>query len=74
MEAKLVEDELKTHRIAIVHNGSDFFLTHSDRKTKYTQVIHSIVPKVDSDSEEEDPFHPASDDEENDPDFLPNKK
>ena len=70
----LVEDELKTHQVALVRSGSDFFLAHSDKKTKYTQVIHSIIPQISSDSEEEDPFPPASNEDEDDSDFQPNKK
>ena len=73
----LVENELKSHCIALVRTGSDFFLAHSDRKTKYTQMIHSIVPQVDTDSEEEeDPFPPALDNEndKSDSNFQPNKK
>lgn len=74
VEASTIEDELKTHQITLVQSGNEYFLAHSDRKTKYTQVVHSIIPQVDSSSNEEEAFPADSKDEQEkkDPDLFQN--
>ena len=66
----LTKDEFITHRIAIVRDGNNFFLSFSDNKTKVNLVTYQIQ-KHPSDIEEE--AFPADEDNESDPDFIPDK-
>ena len=60
----LEEDKLKTHQITLVCSGNNFFLAHSNRKTKYTQVIHSIIPTTEDSKDEAFPNADSEDEQE----------
>ena len=70
----LTKDEFITHRIAIVRDGNNFFLSFSDIKTKVNLITYEIQKQLPLEEEEEEAFPADDDDEESDPDYLPNKK
>ena len=71
----LTKDEFITHRIAIVRDGNNFFLSFSDNKTKVNLVTYQIQ-KHPAEEEEEEAFPLADSEDERekrDPDFIPDK-
>ena len=66
----LSSDEFSSHRVALVWNGSEFFLAFSDRKSQVKNVLHQI--QADPDDDEAFPNADSEDKcEKHDPDFLP---
>ena len=70
----LTSDEFATHRIALVQNGAEFFLSFSDRKTQINNVLHEIQQDLSSDDKAFPNADTEDEREKRDPDFLPGDK
>ena len=69
----LTTNKFVTHRMALVRNGTEFFLAFSDRKTHVNNVINEVQQDpIDDDDDEAFPNADTEDErEKRDPDFLP---
>ena len=71
----ITKDDFITHQIAIVRDGSEFFISFSDRKTRVNLITYEIQKQIPLEEEEEAFPQADSEDkhEKRDPDFHPDE-